>query len=190
MHWYLVRAMHGQGEEADWHIRTAGFDVCTARIFKPAVKAHRTAAGSLIPATEDSYLLLFVRYVIVRFSLAGVGWHKIPAMDEVERIFSGGYIDGRPGVPIAIPDKAIDRLRLMLHSDGCLYPPGHKYSRAGDGNDLGLVFGSTVTVRGGVRADHAAIYEMSNGKRAALTMNWFNRDNVRTTVAQSAVEVA
>jgi hypothetical protein len=147
--------------------------------------------GSLMPATEQSFPLLFVRYVIVRFSLAGVGWHKIPAMDSVERIISGGYIDGRPGVPIAIPDAAIDRLRKILHSDGCLYPRGHKYSRHDEGNDLGLVFGSAVTLRGTALDGHniKPIYEMSDGERAGLAISMFNRDNVRATVRQSAVEV-
>jgi transcription antitermination factor NusG len=187
MHWYVARAVHGQGEEADWEIRTAGFDVVTARIFKPATRAHRTPTGRLMPATEQSFPLLFVRYVIVRFSLAGVGWHKIPAMDSVERVICGGYIDGRPGVPIPIPDSEIETLRKWLHSDGCLYPPGHMYAR--DGNRMGIEAGAAVTFLGGPLADRKAVYEMSDGKRASLVTYMFNRDDVRTSVAQSAVGV-
>jgi transcription antitermination factor NusG len=149
-----------------------------------------TSAARWKVATEDSYPLLFVRYIIVRFSLAGIGWHKIPAMDEVESILHGGYTRDRPGVPIAIPDIAIDRLRATLHSDGCLYPAGHPYSRIDEGNDLGLIFGSAVTLRDGPLANHKTVYEMSDGKRAGLVGTMFNRDNVRINAAQSNVETA
>jgi transcription antitermination factor NusG len=188
MRWYVARALFGQGEEADWEIRTAGFDVVTARMQKPATRAHRTPTGRLMPATEQSFPLLFVRYVIVRFCFPGPALSRIVNLDSVERVISGGHLTNHGiGIPISIPDKSIDSLRRLLHSDGCYYPPGHMYSRADEDNDLGLVFGSAVTVRGGPLADRKAVYDMSDGQRAGLLVSMFNRDNVRANVAQSAV---
>jgi hypothetical protein len=44
-------------------------------------------------------------------TLIGPSWHTVRRMPGVERIISGGYVDGGPGVPIALPDSAIDWVR-------------------------------------------------------------------------------
>jgi transcription antitermination factor NusG len=192
--WYVVRTVHGQTDLADQEIREAGFEVVTARICRPATPARRSASGSLIRAREERYDPLFVRYIIVSLDLADPAWHSIPAMDSVERIISGGYLaNNGVGIPIAVPDSAIERLREKVLTPswcstptGIVYPPG--YRPPTDDGDL-IEPGTALRLSEGVLADQAAICEMSDGQRIMMLMNWFNRDNVRVSTSQSRVEV-
>jgi transcription antitermination factor NusG len=184
--WYVVRTMHGQTDLADDEIRQAGFEVVTARICRPATPARRSASGSLIRATEERYDPLFIRYVIVRLNLAAPDWKRIPAMESVERIISDGHLSNNGiGVPIAVRDSAIERLRKILSPAGIYFPPGYRAAYVvGDPIDVG----TALHVQDGLLAEYAGICAQSDGKRVEMLMGWFGRDNVPTHVRQSAVQ--
>jgi transcription antitermination factor NusG len=184
--WYVVRTVHGQTDHADWEIRQAGFEVVTARICRPATPARRSVSGSLIRATEERYDPLFVRYVIVRLNLADTAWKRIPDMESVERIISGGHLTNNGiGVPIAVRDSAIERLRKILSPIGIYYPPGyHQPFDVGEPIDVG----TSLRMQDGLLAEYAGICAQSDGKRVEMLMGWFGRDNVPTHVRQSSVQ--
>jgi transcription antitermination factor NusG len=186
--WYVVRTAHGQTDLADNEIRQAGFEVVKARICRPATHARRSASGSLIRATEERYDPLFVRYVIVRLNLADQAWKQIPEMESVERIISGGHLaNNGVGVPIAVRDSAIDRLRKILSPTGIYYPPDYRPPlEAGDPIDVG----TSLHMQDGLLSEYAGICAQSDGKRVEMLMGWFGRDNVPTHVRQSSVEPA
>lgn len=187
-HWYVARAVHGQTDLADDEIRAAGFEVVTAKLCRPATRARRSASGSLVRAREEQFLPLFVRYIIVRFSLADPGWHDIPAMDSVERIICGGHVsNGGVGIPIAIPDPQIDKLRKILSPAGVWFPPGYR-ARTDDEDPFDV--GTRLELPDGAMAGHAGVCAMSDGQRIEMLMGWFNRDNTRTSVAHAKVAVA
>jgi transcription antitermination factor NusG len=184
--WYVVRTVYGQTDLADEQIREAGFEVVTARICRPATHARRSVSGSLIPATEERYDPLFVRYVIVRLNLADQAWKRIKDMESVERIICGGdLMVGEVGVPIAVRDIAIERLRKILSPAGVYYPPDYRHPfEVGDPIDVG----TSLRMQDGLLAEYAGICAQSDGKRVEMLMGWFGRDNVPTHVRQSAVE--
>lgn len=185
MRWYVVLAKHGRTEIAESEIREAGFDVLTARRCHPATPASRSASGSLIRARDEYFTPLLVRYLIVSLNLADRSWVKILAMDySVERIISG-QVDGRPTMPIAVPDSEVDRLRKKLSPDGIWYPPGYKPpSWRGDEIEAG----TPLWLPTGPLADHPAVADVSDGQWIEMVMSMFNRDNVRVTTRRSAVE--
>lgn len=182
--WYVVRTLHGQTDAADDDIREAGYEVVTAKICRPATRARRGASGSLIRATEESFVPLFVRYIIVSLNLNDPRWRDLLECEGVERIISGGHVSNNGiGIPISVPDAAIERLRKILSADGIFYPRGYK-ARVDD-PDEPIVAGTSLRM-----GEYTGICEWSDGQRVMMLMNMFNRDNVRTTVAQSAVETA
>lgn len=208
--WYVVRTVHNQTDVADCEIWAAGFEIFSPQIFKPAVPAHRSPAGSFIRAREERFDPLFVRYIIVSLDLTDPSWREIPNMDSVERIISGGYLGNNGiGIPIAVPDASIEKLREVLSPDLCSYPAGYgvapngryyprDYRAAPDGrfyppshfkrgNPIDV--GTSLRIPDGPLTDHPAICDMSDGQRVMMLMSMFNRDNVRVSVAQSAVEV-
>jgi transcription antitermination factor NusG len=196
--WYVVRTVHNQTDVADCEIWAAGFEVFSPQIFKPAVPAHRSATGTYIRAREERFDPLFVRYIIVSLDLTDPSWREIPNMDSVERIISGGYLSNNGiGIPIAVPNAAIEGLRKELAPDGCLYPRGYRVAPNGRfypeahfhvrGEPIEV--GTSLRMPDGPEGNNAGISEMSDGARIVMLMNWFNRDNVRTHVAQSAVEI-
>lgn len=188
MHWYVARAHHGMAEQADWEIRDAGFDVLTARIFKPAVPARRSAGGALLAAQEERFDLLFVRYIVVRFCFPGPAWSKIVALASVERIIAGGHTGKYgTGTPVAVPDIAIERVRKLLDATGVLFPPGY-HGRIP--TDAPIETGTELHIPDGPFADRAAVCAASDGERIIMTMDMmFNRDNVPVHTTQSTVQV-
>jgi transcription antitermination factor NusG len=195
LRWYVVRTVHGQTDLAEQEIREAGFETVTARLCRPATKARRSVSGSLVRAREEHFVPLFVRYVVVRLNLADPSWHAIPEMDSVERIISGGHhTNGGIGIPISVPDSAIERLRKILSPckgsppggpDGVYYPPGYR-ARTDDADAIEA--GAALRMEDGPFADRAAVCEASDGQRIVMVMNLFNRDNVRVSRAQAGVE--
>ncbi len=187
MRWYVVLAKHGRTEIAESEIRDAGFEVVTARRCHPATPATRSASGSLIRSRDEYFTPLLVRYLIVSLNLAERSWIQILAMDySVERIISG-QVDGRPSMPIAVPDIEIDRLRARLSPDGVWYPPGYK-PPAWLGEEIEA--GTPLWIPAGPLADHPAVADVSDGQWIETVMSMFNRDNVKVTMRRSAVEAA
>jgi transcription antitermination factor NusG len=184
--WYVVRAKHGRTDAADEEIREAGFDVVTAKKCLPRTRARRSSSGSLIRAQEERFVPLFVRYVIVALNLTDPSWHVIRDMESVERIISGNHhTNNGVGIPIAVPDQAITDLRKILSPAGIWFPLGYR-APVDDDDPIGA--GSGVRILDGPLADIAAVCDQSDGKRIEMLMGWFNRDNVKTTMAQSSVE--
>jgi hypothetical protein len=185
MRWYIVLAKYGRTEIAESEIRDAGFEVVTARRCHPATPAMRSASGSLIRARDEYFTPLLVRYLIVSFNLAERSWLQILAMDHsVERIISG-QVDGRPTMPIAVPDVEIALLRTVLSPDGVWYPPGYK-PPAWRGEEIEA--GTPLWLPTGPLADHPAVADVSDGQWIEMVMSMFNRDNVKVTTRRSAVE--
>lgn len=180
--WYVVRAKYGETGIADREIREAGFTVFTPTIFRPAIPSRRDASGIMRPGKPDRTDYLFVRYILTRLNLSDPSWRDVLEMPGVERIISGGHLaNGGIGIPIAVPDRAIEWVRQLLNPNGCIDPrmPHDKPIKAG----------TSVRLLDGPMADHAGICEMSDGQRVVLLLNLLGRP-VRVTVAQSAVEVA
>lgn len=178
--WHVVRTRQGETELADREIRLAGFDVFNASIYRPAVRSRRLPNGAVRPARPARAVLLFARYVIVRFDAADQGWRRLLALDGVERVLSAARFrgDAVDMVPIPVPETSIELLRSMLSADGCIYPPGHKGARFAAGSALEIVDGPL--------ADRAALCEMSDGKRVSLLM-WIMGREVRISAPQAAV---
>jgi transcription antitermination factor NusG len=217
LRWYVVRAVHRLGEDsqvgfrfaeaqrkafedsgdpiaratptalAEFEIREAGFEILTAKLYRPAVRAHRTPAGKYVRSREERFDSLFVRYVIVRLDLADPRWHLIPAMDSVERIICGGHVvNNGVGIPIPVADRAIEWLCAKLSPEGVFYPPGYRAPRD---REQPIDAGTALRLVDGPLLDRAGICEMSDGERVVMLMGWFNRDNVPTKMRQSVVEV-
>jgi transcription antitermination factor NusG len=178
--WYVARCHHQQINVADRAVREAGFPIFAPTIFRPARPARRDSTGAMRPTRPARVDFLLVRYLLVRLNLSDPSWRVILGCDGIERVISGGYIDGRPGVPIAVPDSAIDWMKTLLSPDGCLYPPGHH----GQKFDAGTI----LRMPDGPIADRAGVCAMSDGARVVMMMGWFNRDGVPTTVRQDSVE--
>jgi transcription antitermination factor NusG len=184
--WYVVRTVHGGTDLADEQIRAAGFEVVTARICRPATRARRSASGSLIRATEERFDPLFPRYVIVRLNLSDPDWMRVLQPESVETIISGEDWNGdKAGVPISIPDSAIDFLRRILSPTGVYYPKGY---RQPFDDDEPIDVGTSLHTKDGLLADYSGTCDHSDGKRVKMLMGWFGRDNVPTHVRQSLVE--
>lgn len=183
--WYVIRARHGQTVQADEDIREAGFEVLTAQLCRPAVRARRSESGSYLRAREERFDPLFARYIIVRLNLADPSWHLIRGMDSVERIISGSYLSNNGiGIPIPVPDCAIAQLRKILSPTGVWYPPG--YRSPTDDADPDWV-GKQLRILDGPFIDHVGVCEMSEGQRVMLLLNILGRE-ARTTVELSGVE--
>lgn len=178
--WFVARCHYQQINIADRSVREAGFPTFAPTIFRPARPARRDSTGAMRPARPARVDFLLVRYLLVRLKLADPGWRAILECDGIERVISGGYIDGRPGVPIAVPDRAIDWMKTLLSPDGCLYPPGHHGQK--------FQVGAKLRMSDGLLADREAVCAMSDGARVVMAMGWFNRDNVPTTTRQDRVE--
>lgn len=179
--WYVLRIAHGQMTIADAEARLAGFTVFAPTIFKPATPPRRDSTGIMRPGKPDRVEYLFVRYLLVRLNIADPDWHAIRDVPGVERVISSHFGLGGPGVPIAVPDAQIERVRALLDANGCLYPHGRR--------DKPIDKGVKVRLTTGPALDHAGICESSDGQRIEMLMNWFNRDNVPVRVSQSAVEL-
>jgi transcription antitermination factor NusG len=178
--WYVVRTLHGMTAVADREIRLSGFEVFAPTIFKPSTPPRRDSTGVMRPGKPDRVDYLFVRYIITRMNLANSDWRRVLACDGVERVISGGHSsNGGVGIPIAVPDEAIDWVRQLLGPNGCIDPRVHR--------EKAIKVGTSLRLLDGPMPDRIGVCEMSDGARVVLLMNLLGRP-VRVTVAQSSVQ--
>jgi transcription antitermination factor NusG len=167
--WYCVRTERGRERQADIAVRLDGFKVFNPSVFKPATPSHRVAAHLIWPGKPDRIEALFKRYFFVRLNLSEVYWHRIRRLPGVDRIISSsGYSSGRPGipmpgVPIAVPDSAIDWVRGLdgFAPNGCVYPPNHR--------DTPIEAGTSLRLPGGPLVDRGSICTW-NDRQGVITL--------------------
>lgn len=178
--WYVARTFHGQTALADRALREAGYTIFAPTIFKPATSPRRDSNGVMRPGKPDRVDYLFVRYIIVSLNLADPTWREVTKVDGVERVICGGHLSsGMIGLPIAIPDLAIDKVRELLNENDCLD------SRVMKAKPFDV--GTRVRFTEGAMLDREAVVEMSDGARVMLLLNLLGRP-IQLTVEQSAVE--
>lgn len=179
--WYCVRTDRGAEVIADRELCEADFTVFAPTIWKPAEEMRRYTNGSIRRARPDRVVPMFRRYLFVRLNLTDPSWHVIKDLPGVEYLLcSAPSGPGLAGLPIALPDEAIQWIRGLLASNGCLYPP--------DYHNTPIEAGTEIRMAAGPLAERAAICKLSDGKRVVMMMSLFNRE-VPVTTMQSAVEV-
>lgn len=179
--WYVARTFHGQTALADRALREAGYTIFAPTIFKPATSPRRDSNGVMRPGKPDRVDYLFVRYIIVSLNLADPGWRDVVNPEfGVERIICGGHLsNGMIGLPIAVPDAAVDEVRELLNENDCL---DYRVIKAKP-----FDVGTKVRFTEGAMLDREAVVEMSDGARVMLLLNLLGRP-IKLTVEQSAVE--
>jgi transcription antitermination factor NusG len=137
-------------------------------LWKRGTPVRRDINGAMRPARPERVVSMFPRYLFVRLNLADPSWYGIARLDGVEYVMtSTGPASGAPGVPIAVPDLAIDWIRALpgFADNGCLYPVGHLDA---PGGMPPIPVGAEVLFLGSAFVDRTAVCEWSDGQRVRL----------------------
>lgn len=183
--WYCVRVIRGEERTADIDMRLAGFTLFAPTIMKMATPPRRDATtGVMRPGKLDRIEYMFRSFMFVSLNLSDPGWVAIKDVPGVDHVMTGADVRARAsGIPIAIPDSAIEWIKGLLEPNGCMYPknyPGHRH------RDLLSVGTSQRMLTGGL-TDQTGICEWSDYRRARLLFSILGRE-VRVTVERSAIE--
>ena len=174
--WYCLRTEFGQERRADIAVRLDGGTAFNPSIYRPATPARRDAGGIIRPGKSIRFELLFQRYIFVRLNLSEPYWYQVKRLPGVERIISGVNLTGGPGMPIAVPDSAIDWVRGLagFAQSDCLYPLNNRDTR--------IEAGISVTEPRGPLTGYGGVCTWSEGKRVRMLMRLMGRD-IRAVVA-------
>ena len=182
--WYCVRAVRGQERHADIAIRLAGFTLFAPTILKLATPPRRDSTGAMRPGKPDRIGYMFGAYMFVSLNLSEPGWRGIKDVEGVDRVMTGADLSARAsGMPVAVPDSAIDWVRGLLEPNGCMYPknyPGYRH------RDL-VAVGTAQRMLVGGMMDQIGICDWSDHRRARLLFNILGRQ-VPVTVDRAAFE--
>lgn len=186
LRWYCVRTIHGQELHADIAIRIAGFTLFAPTIMKLATLPRRDSTGAMRPGKPDRIDYMFRTFMFVRLNLSDPNWQAIKDVSGVDHVMTGADVHARlSGLPVAIPDSAIEWVRGLLEPNGCMYPkswPGYRH------RDLLSVGTSQRMLTGGL-ADQTGICEWSDHRRARLLFTILGRE-ISVTVERADIEAA
>jgi transcription antitermination factor NusG len=193
--WYCVRTKFGEANLADEEVRLAGFTVFNPSLYHPPTPPRRDVRGMMRPAKPERIAQAFPRYFFVRLNLSDPGWHQVRRLPGVERIMSVADHRSGPGIPIALPDGAIESIRALCKENDCIYPLGWKFS---DADPERPHVPEPVEIEAGTRfqlvndpcdSQRTFICDWSDGKNVGFLMEILGRE-APTTVAQSSVRIA
>lgn len=188
LHWYCVRAGHGEELTADIAVRLAGFPVFNPSIWLPA-EPQRRDGPRIRPAKRDRVEPLFRRYFFTELDLAGSDWRVIRSLPGVDCLISHPGAPGMPDVPSRMPDNAIPRLRERCDENDCIYPAVFTPSD----HMAEIPGGARIRIAGGPYAerfaDTDAFCRWSSASRVALLLRTLDGER-QLTVERKHVELA
>jgi transcription antitermination factor NusG len=185
--WYCARTYWHAEKTASRELRDAGYAVFSPSIWLPAVKAWGNAVGATRPAVPERVEPMFPRYVLVQFRRFVDDWKRIRRLPGVEYLFLAD------GIPIAMPDQAIELIRGLCDVNDCLYPDNITAGERGAAivqavpPETPFEVGATARLLDGAMAGRTGICTWSDIRRVKLLMHILHRP-VWLTVARERVE--